>query len=82
MSDELFPAESVTVKSPRLLWMERHGVTVGPLKFKPTHSDDFRFAYSVIAVGKQGSEHGYGNTEDDAIIDWAKANGVRLWNEE
>ena len=80
MSDELFPSESVTVKSPKLRWMERHGVTVGPLEFKPSHPDDFRHAFSVIAEGRGFA--GYGNSEQEALRNWAKAAMVRLWNEE
>ena len=72
MSDELFPAESVTGKSPRLRWMERHGVTT-------RCSGTFWFAGKGEPI--QG-QLGCGKTEDEAITAWAKANGVRLWNEE
>ena len=72
MSEELFPAENVTVKSPRLRWMEKH-------KLNTRCSGKFWFAGQGEPInGRIGS----GLTEDDAITAWAKANHVRLWNEE
>lgn len=60
--------------------MKHHEVTVSKNIFTPTHSDDFRLAYSVVAKSPHGN--GYGNTEDESLVDFAKRQGVRLWNEE
>lgn len=75
--NELF-SDLPEVLSPRLLWIREHGVSVGPNIFTPTHSDDFRLAYSIVA--KCPAKFGYGNTEDEAIVALALANGWKLWN--
>ena len=68
----VLPAEAVSVKSPRLRWMERH-------KVNTRCSGTFWFAGQGEPIqGRVGS----GATEDDAITAWAKANGVQLWHEE
>ena len=76
--------------SPRLQWFERHdiriihnkGVTAGD-------EDDFGnelFPYCASATPEEVEsfwDHatGYGNTQDDAIVDLAKKLGIKLWNE-
>ena len=67
-------------KSPRLKWMEAHLIAVGENIFTPTHSDDFRHGYTRRADCATGS--GYGNTDDEALVDLAKRQGWRLWNEQ
>lgn len=98
-------------KSPRLLWMEKHGVKTGNIDGKewfawtpkqlekakdewlsqnleesefPTRpckpDNDFDVdSWYEIAVW---FDFGSGDTEDAAVTDWARENGVRLWNEE
>jgi len=76
--DELFSIPPCD--SPRLAWMKKHGVTIGPNNnFVATDSDDFRYGYSLIAECSLGA--GYGNTDDEAIVDLAKRSGLKLWNE-
>ena len=84
MNSELFPASIVTVKSPRLRWMERHKLITQEFPdVKPgdecpeTGNPIHRWEAWQVGAAPCG-----GPTEDDAIIAWAKANGVRLWNEE
>lgn len=71
---ELFPPETVASKSPMRLWMEKHRLVVQT-------SDEFG---SVCQSSDPDLEDdtGDGTCEADAIFDWAKRNGVRLWNEE
>lgn len=81
MSDELF---SVPVsKSPKMRWLERHGVNVTHDEaWQYGDEDDLgneKFPYYASDDGKHF--HG-GATEDDALVEWARARGKRLWNEE
>ena len=68
---DLFP--NTESKSPRLLWMEKHGIYVWcrkPYGIKPFVCDG------------PGEMYGEGHTEDEAILDYATANKIKLWNEE
>ena len=68
--------------SPRLAWMRKHGVwirenrEINPGDESPETGETI---YPFKAFGNQFV--GYGNTEDEAIADFAKRAGVRLWNE-
>ena len=62
-------------KSPRLLWMERHGVEVGG----PDIDDEF---CAKCLDPDSFYKYAYGHTEDEAIIKLAIKNGWKLWNEE
>jgi hypothetical protein len=83
---ELFPTEQITVKSPRLLWMERHGVKTSETMAGECPETGFEWlswvAYSGELEISERDRVGIGETEDDAIADWARINGVRLWNED
>jgi hypothetical protein len=70
MTDTLFPLPEQ--KSPRLLWIEKHGVIM-------EESSERWHAYRMFDGGHYG---GTGKTQDDALADWARKNNVRLWNEE
>ena len=62
--------------SPRLLWMQRHGITTSPpFVTSEAHRDHW------LASGKLGLPFGEGDTEDDALVDYAKRHGLKLWNE-
>lgn len=74
MTEELFPASTVTVESPRLSWIRRHSLTLE----RCDHSRLKFCAWSPFPM----TDVSYGVTEDDALADWARRNGVRLWNEE
>lgn len=60
-------------KSPRLLWMEKHGVETGG----PDEDDEF-----WAKCGDSPSQYAYGQTEEQAIIAIAVKNKWKLWNEE
>jgi hypothetical protein len=86
MSDELFTDAAVAMDSPRLRWMKKHDV----------HTADFNDCQGPWAAwigdfeeaADRGESNPYaggyarGKTEDEAILLLAKANGLRLWNEE
>lgn len=63
-------------KSPRLLWIEKHGVWTSRVKHidAPNQSE----AWKAEAAGHVG----VGPTEDDAIVDLAKRMKLKLWNEQ
>jgi len=67
--DELFNIPEV--KSPRLKWMDKHGVW----KFKPKSPGQ---QWTATARGLEGR----GDDEDSAIADLAKQMGELLWNEQ
>jgi len=70
--DALFPDTEGAQKSPKLLWLESHGLTV---RLNPAaHQKPWICSTSSI-------DFGCGDTEDEAIAEWAIANGKRLWNE-
>lgn len=71
-------------KSPRLLWMEKHGVEISHRpEFNGEDEDEFgNVLYPFAALAPRCHERGFGNTQDDALTDWAKKNNVKMWNEE
>jgi hypothetical protein len=71
MIEELFNAPMS--KSPRLLWMEVHGVTVA-------HDESKRQPFTAMMAGEPASA-GYGETEVDALVDLAVKNNLKLWNQ-
>ena len=73
MSDELLFDDLPESKSPRLLWMERHGVEAGG----PDEDDEF-----WARTGDQPSQYAYGQTETEAVIALGIKSGWKLWNEE
>lgn len=87
MSEELFSVPES--KSPKLRWMERHGLRT---KHNPDsqHGDEDDFGnelfrwYAWKYEGKLNPPRNAagGDTEDDALAAWAVANGKLLWNEE
>jgi len=58
-------------KSPRLLWMDRYGITL-----TETDAGDF------IASMGSGSRLGYGATDEEALGDVAWQNELPHWNKE
>ena len=76
---ELFPPETVTKPSPRLVWLEKHRVntifTCGMDEPYSAWSGDLREALEEDDVH-------CGKSQDEALTKLAKASGWRLWNEE
>lgn len=79
---ELFPIEQVTVRSPRLIWCERHSIDVHDYgeAFEDEAGEHQRWVCGGFnRDGNWRTEEG--DTEDEAIAAWAKARGIPLWNE-
>ncbi len=66
-------------KSPRLIWLEKHGIKVTPSK---AHGPSLKCWMAYRHDGDFISASAYGSTEDEAIADLAIKLGLRLWNEE
>lgn len=81
---DLFP-DLPQQDSPRLAWMKRYGVktTMTPEPVVGSVCDltgeEVVEWYAYIQEGEQAQG---GHTEDEAIAAFAKAQGMRLWNEE
>jgi len=84
MSDgELFDVP--VVKSPRLKWIEKHRLKTKCAEFPVADGDEDEFGNEVFqwSASDDNWKHSHGGaTEDDALAAWARARGVRLWNEE
>ena len=66
-------------KSPRLQWLEKHGIKVSPSRTHgPSHKHWMAYRHDEDFIFASG----YGETEDDAIAFLAVKLGLRLWNEE
>lgn len=66
--------------SPRLAWMKRHGVVTWMVQGCDV---DPWCASTEEQVKKCDTEGlGTGDTEDDALADFARRRNLRLWNEE
>jgi len=63
-------------KSPRLQWMDKHGVWTKRSEFVDFHQPEA--AWTATAAGLTGT----GPTEDAAIVELAKRMGIKLWMEE
>lgn len=79
MSDEgMLFGDMPVAKSPRLKWIERHGMHLEPLENEsPEYGDG-----NVWKAWNNHTQACYGTTQDDALAAWARANGARMWFEE
>jgi hypothetical protein len=90
--NELFPLSAVTMLSPRLAWLEKHGLETEhvcdePFESPETGRDITPWVCRSRARRMNGghfapNEIGGGMTEDEACADFALAAGIKLWNEE
>jgi hypothetical protein len=92
--NELFPAEAMQSDSPRLRWMNKHGIIT--LYHAPGHCPPTWFAgrlvwwpelsgvdfFATETAHNGDSRVGEGPTEDDALESLALAAGIPLWNED
>lgn len=81
MNDELFNPKDVTMDSPKLAWMKKHGIVTDEDKHHTEDSEDDRW-YAITRHPDGKRIVGTGATEHDALADWSIKRGVRLWNEE
>ena len=79
--------------SPRLAWIKKHGLTIRhDSKIQPDAEDEFsgeRLYPFVVYAGEfprdgifAGNRGAWGDSEDEALVAWAKSHGIKLWNEE
>lgn len=95
MSEELFPVETVSMDSPRLAWIKKHGVVTyhsfpnepdhcwfaGFQEWWPKLTD--RVDFFCHETGWNGdSRLAEGETEDEALATLARYYELPLWNEE
>lgn len=66
--------------SPRLKWMREHEVRTFSLD--EGYYEEFNLDPWECTSNKGNFRKGKGETEDEAIIDFARKNNLRLWNEE
>ncbi len=83
MSTELFPLDSIQMDAPRLAWLKKHRVMTlhTPTAEHPwcawfLRDGETRDNYGIPSEYKTGFD------ENDALVELAKAAGLRLWNEE
>lgn len=85
-TQELFQPAAVASDSPRIAWCRRYRIIISDMTTQPV-------AAAAVATGEidrwwcesdklQFPMFGSGPTEADAIADFARRNGLRLWNEE
>lgn len=67
-------------KSPRLQWMEKHGIEVSPPVTGCKVVTNSWMAFQRFGIDIP--ETCYGHTEDEAITQLALKLGIKLWNEE
>ncbi len=88
MSDELFPAEAVTMLSPRLAWMKRHeiyttkGENCGEHPWSAWWGQRNPVHFLELHEADMDDIMGFGATEEDALVDVAIKWNFPLWNEE
>jgi len=83
MNPELFPADAVAVPSPRLRWFAKHNVHTNlDTKMDPDECPPWAAWAGDLQTAIDNDTVILGYTEDDVLCAWAKANGVRMWNEE
>jgi hypothetical protein len=81
------------MESPRLKWIKRHRITINNIAEKPDEECPetgeiipqwvcYQGTNAYWRDGMLNRRTGCGNTEDEAIADWAIKNRKRLWNEE
>lgn len=74
---ELISHATTTKLSPRLQWIIANDIHTHKLM-----SEDGWIAWNgEIDVAKDAEDQATGLTEDDAIAEWSRMNGKRLWNE-
>lgn len=84
MNDELFPAEAVTMDSPRRAWRLRHGV-----RLHHSPGDEFPWCAWLpsnddAAIGGDpipldSDKCGYGKTDEEALLDLAATIDLPTW---
>ena len=79
---ELFDLKTVSVPSPRLRWLERHAVKTYKSPYVLDDEEPWSAWAGDFEVAMKKHTIVNGATEEEAITNWAKETGTRLWNEE
>lgn len=58
--------------SPRLAWLKKHEIHIAFAEIEDA-------TYVCCGIGNKA---GYGDSMDDVVLDWARKNRKKLWNEE
>ncbi len=90
MSNELFDINSVSMDSPRLAWKKKHSVETEKLERAGDEDDNGdTIPQWVCRIKKLANGARYfpnqiagGDTEDEALAEYAAKNSIPLWNEE
>lgn len=98
MNDELFGEPVGVALSPKLAWMQKHGIitfykeyvleSTWYAGFQSWHPKDTGFTFFAKEMRDNGERRvGMGDTEEDALVSlltcWdAKKQNLKLWNEE
>lgn len=83
MSNELFPLTAVTLKSPRLKWMERHDLhTNGQGTDADSPWSAWKGTPEEAIINFMNGHITCAETEDKALLALCKNLGLKLWNEE
>lgn len=77
--DELFPAKEMEKESPRVEWMRRLDLKT---KYSPGVDEPWSVWQGAWSEDKWQQTGETGTTVEGALVNWAKLNGVKLWNEE
>lgn len=77
MSDSLFNLDEFAQDSPKRAWIKKHKLTVS---FDETCEEPW-VCYDEKILFEDDSTWGTGDTELDALSDWASKHNVKLWNE-
>lgn len=81
MSNELFDIPEV--KSPRLRWMEKYHIKVKQTpNWSPGQEDENGDEVCKFYATDDSINYHGGDTEDNALAEWAEARGKLLWFEE
>ena len=77
MNDTLFDIPEQ--KSPRLLWIEKHGIEIITNFYDEW--EDTQWPFLALAPTRLLPGQYFGNTEDEALIKLAIAGNLKLWNQ-
>ena len=69
-------------KSPRLHWLAAHKIHTFKTQCLAPEDEPWSAWSGDLTEAFEDDAYGTGETEDDAIVAWAKMMRVKLWNEE
>jgi len=80
--EEMFDSKSVEKDSPRLAWFKKHNVSTYRTPHMADEDEPWNCWSGPLQEAVNNNRYATGETEDEAIANWAIENEVRLWNEE